>query len=76
VWLLGVAAWWAVAAAAAPGLAEPVLLYARILLLADVLLPFFPMTAYSGRRILEASPLAWGTLAAGTVALWVVAPAF
>jgi GNAT superfamily N-acetyltransferase len=73
---LGWLAWWAVAAGALPGLAEPVLLYARILLLADVLLPFFPMTAFAGRRMLEASPVAWGALAAGTVALWLVAPRF
>jgi L-amino acid N-acyltransferase YncA len=76
VWLLGAAAWWAVAAGAAPGIAQPVLLYARILLLADVLLPFFPMTAFSGRRILGSSPVGWGALAAGTVALWLVAPGF
>jgi len=71
---LGWLAWWAVAAGALPGLAAPVLLYARILLLADVLLPFFPMTAFSGRRVLESSPVGWGALAAGTVALWLVAP--
>lgn len=76
VWLLGAAAWWAVAAGAAPGLAEPLLIYARILHLADVLLPFFPNTAFSGRRILESSPMGWGVLAAGTVALWLVAPGF
>jgi GNAT superfamily N-acetyltransferase len=73
---LGWLAWWAVAAGVATDLAEPVLLYTRIMLLADVLLPFFPMTAFAGRRVLEASPLAWGALAAGTVALWLVAPAF
>ncbi len=72
---LGWLAWWAVAAGAAPVLAMPVLIYARIMLLADVLLPFFPMTAFAGRRVLEASPVGWGALAAGTVALWLVAPA-
>ena len=73
---LGWLAWWAVAAGVATGLAEPVLLYARIMLLADVLLPFFPMTAFAGRRVLEASAVGWGGLAAGTVALWLVAPGF
>jgi hypothetical protein len=72
--LLGLAAWWGVAAGVAPDLAEPVLLYARMMLLVDVLLPFFPMTAFSGRRMLEASPVGWGALAVVTVALWLVAP--
>ena len=69
---LGWLAWLAVAAGAAPDLATPVLFYARIMLLADVLLPFFPMTAFAGRRVLEASPVGWGAMAAGTVGLWVV----
>jgi L-amino acid N-acyltransferase YncA len=72
--LLGLAAWWGVAAGVAPDLAEPVLLYARMMLLVDVLLPFFPMTAFAGRRMLEASPVGWGVLAAVTVALWLVGP--
>ena len=74
--LLGAAAWWGVAAGVARDLAEPVLLYARMMLLVDVLLPFFPMTAFAGRRMLAASPVAWGALAAGTVALWFVPPGF
>ena len=72
--LLGLAAWWGVAAGVAPDLAEPVLLYARMMLLVDVLLPFFPMTAFAGRRMFEASPVGWGGLAAVTVALWLVGP--
>jgi len=59
--------WSAVAAAAAP-----VLFYARLMLLFDVLLPFFPMTAFAGRRVWEASRGAWVVLAVGTVALWMV----
>ena len=61
------AGWSAVAGAAAP-----VLFYARLLLLFDVLLPFFPMTAFAGRRVWEASRVAWAVAALGTVALWVV----
>jgi len=73
---LGAAAWWGVAAGVAQDLAEPVLLYARMMLLVDVLLPFFPMTAFAGWRVLEASPVGWALLAAGTLALWLVAPMF
>lgn len=42
------------------------------MLLFDVLLPFFPMTAFAGRRVWEASRGAWVVLAVGTVALWMV----
>ncbi len=57
---------------AVAGAAAPVLFYARLLLLFDVLLPFFPMTAFAGRRVWEASRVAWAVAALGTVALWVV----
>jgi hypothetical protein len=64
-------AWWADAAGVAAAVASPILFYARILLLVDVLLPFFPLTAFAGRRVLEASRLAWAALAVATVGLWV-----
>ena len=57
---------------AVAGAAAPVLFYARLMLFFDVLLPFFPMTAFAGRRVWEASRAAWAALAVGTVALWVV----
>lgn len=71
VLLLGWAAWFATSVPALAGVAGPVLAYACLLLLLDVLLPFFPMTAYAGRRMLEASRWGWGALAAATVGLWV-----
>jgi len=55
-----------------PALTASVAFYARLLLLFDVLLPFFPMTAFAGRRVLDASRPTWIALAVGTVALWVV----
>ncbi len=69
---LGWLAWWAVSAGVAPDVAPRVLLYARMLATFDVLLPFFPMTAFSGRRLLDASRPGWAALAAGTVGLWLV----
>lgn len=70
--LLGWAAW---GAAGVPGLAataDLVLLYARVLALFDVLLPFFPLTAFSGRRLWDASRPGWALLAVATAALWLV----
>lgn len=72
VLVLGWAAWWAAGVPALAFPADPVLLYARVLALLDVLLPFFPLTAFSGRRPWEASRPGWGLLAAATVALWLV----
>ena len=72
VLVLGWAAWFATGVPALAGLAGPVLAYACVLLLVDVLLPFFPMTAYAGRRMLEASRWGWAAMAAATVGLWVV----
>lgn len=68
---LGWVAQLATAWTASPDVAAPVLFYARFLLLFDVLLPVFPFTAFAGRRVLEASRLAWVALAVGTVGLWV-----
>ena len=72
VLLLGWAAWFATGVPALAGVAGSVLAYACILLLLDVLLPFFPMTAYAGRRMLEASRWGWAAMAAATVGLWAV----
>lgn len=72
VLVLGWAAWFATGVPALAGLAGPVLAYACVLLLLDVLLPFFPMTAYAGRRMLEASRWGWAAMAVATVGLWVV----
>ena len=68
-WAAQLLSGWSVVAAAS----APVLFYARLMLLFDVLLPFFPMTAFAGRRLWEASRVAWAVLALGTVALWAVA---
>ena len=72
VLLLGWAAWFATGVSALAGIAGTVLSYACLLLLLDVLVPFFPMTAYAGRRMLEASRWGWAVLAAATVGLWAV----
>ena len=64
-------AWWADAAGVAAAVASPILFYARSLLLVDVLLPFFPLTVFAGRRVFEASRTAWAALAVVTVGLWV-----
>lgn len=70
VLVLGWAAWFATGVPALAGVAGSVLAYACILLLLDVLLPFFPMTAYAGRRMLEASRWGWAVMAVATVGLW------
>jgi GNAT superfamily N-acetyltransferase len=70
VLVLGWAAWFATGVPALAGIAGPVLAYACVLLLLDVLLPFFPMTAYAGRRMLEASRWGWAAMAAATAGLW------
>ena len=67
---LGGLAVWALSAGVATGVASPALLYARIVALFDVLLPFFPLTAFSGMRMLQASRAGWALMAAATVALW------
>jgi L-amino acid N-acyltransferase YncA len=59
VLVLGWAAYLLAGWSAVAGAAAPVLFYARLLLLFDVLLPFFPMTAFAGRRVWEASRVAW-----------------
>lgn len=73
VMALGALAAWAVSAGVATGVASPLLLYARIMVLLDVLLPFFPLTAFSGMRMLQASRAGWALMAVGAIALWVVA---
>ena len=70
VLLVGWAAWFAAGVPSLAGTAGPVLAYACILLLLDVMLPFFPMTAYAGRRMLEASRWGWAAMAAATMGLW------
>ncbi len=42
---------------------------ARVLLVYDVLLPFFPMGCFNGKRILDWQPLIWGVMALATVGL-------
>ena len=59
------------ASTASAVVAAPVLFFARFLLIFDVLLPAFPVTAFAGRRVLEASRPAWAVLALGVVGLWV-----
>lgn len=59
----------AVANTAAAGL---MLNYIRVFLIFDVLLPFFPMASFNGRRVLDWNRYLWGILAAGTVALLLV----
>ena len=73
VMALGALAAWAVSADVATGVASPLLLYARIMVMLDVLLPFFPLTAFSGMRMLQASRVGWALMAVGAIALWVVA---
>ena len=71
VLVLGWAAWFAADLLGwAAGVAEMMLFYARVLLVFDVLLPFFPFTAFAGRRMLEASRAGWAAMAAATVGLW------
>lgn len=68
--VLGWAAWLAADLPGWAGVAEMALFYARILLVLDVWLPFFPFTAFAGRRMLEASRPGWAAMAAATVGLW------
>lgn len=42
---------------------------ARVMLLFEVLLPFFPLACYNGRRVLDWKPIGWAVIAAATVAL-------
>ena len=71
---LAVLAAWGVAAGVATSFAGPVSTYARILATFDVLLPFVPMTAFSGRRMWAASRVGWAALAAIVLALWAASP--
>lgn len=73
VLVLGALAAWALSAGVATGVASPLLLYARIVLMFDVLLPFFPLTAFSGMRMLQASRAGWTAMAVATIALWAIA---
>lgn len=41
----------------------------RVLLVYDVLLPFFPMGCFNGKRIFDWQPLIWGVMAVATVGL-------
>ncbi|GAB6089220.1 GNAT family N-acetyltransferase [Spirochaeta dissipatitropha] len=45
--------------------------YIRVMLIFEVLLPFFPFTAFNGRRVLDWRRQSWAVLAMGTVLLWV-----
>lgn len=69
---LGWAAYVLLQIGSGPAIVASVAFYARLLLLFDTLLPFFPMAAFSGQRILAASRPTWIALATGTVALWVL----
>ena len=73
VMALGALAAWALSADVATGVASPLLLYARITVMLDVLLPFFPLNAFSGMRMRQASRAGWALMAAGAIALWVSA---
>ena len=42
---------------------------ARVMLVFEVLLPFFPLACYNGRRVLDWKPIGWAVIAAATVAL-------
>lgn len=53
----------------ATGVASPLSLYARIVVMLDVLLPFFPLTAFSGMRMRQASRAGWALMAVGAIAL-------
>ncbi len=55
------------------GTLERAMQAARILLLFDVLLPFFPFGSFNGRRVLDYSRVLWVLLAAGVIAL-IVSP--
>lgn len=46
--------------------------YIRVFLIFDVLLPFFPMASFNGRRVLDWNRYLWALLAAGTAALLLV----
>jgi len=73
VMALGVLSAWALTAGVATGVASPLLLYARIVVMLDVLLPFFPLNAFSGVRMRQASRTGWALMAIGAIALWVIA---
>lgn len=45
--------------------------YVRILLLFEVLIPVFPFGCYNGRRVMDWRRPSWAVLAAGSILLWV-----
>lgn len=45
--------------------------YARVLLLFEVLIPTFPFACFNGRRVLDWRRPSWAVLALGTILLWV-----
>ncbi len=49
------------------------LVYARILLIFEVLLPFFPFTCFNGRRVMDWRRPSMGVLVVGTLLLWAAA---
>jgi GNAT superfamily N-acetyltransferase len=70
-WLLQVASGGAVELSPMLGGAVDMgLVFVRILLIFEVLLPVFPFACYNGRRVLEWRRASWGVMALGTVLLW------
>ena len=63
---------WALWAAEGTPAGDLMLNYIRVFLIFDVLLPFFPMASFNGRRVLDWNRYLWGLLAAGTAALLLV----
>ncbi|TVR89316.1 MAG: GNAT family N-acetyltransferase [Spirochaetaceae bacterium] len=69
---LGWALWAARASGTALGdsaLAALMLNYIRVLLVFEVLIPFFPMASFNGRRVLDWNRYLWALLAIGAAAL-------
>jgi len=67
---------WMTASEEGRALLDLALFYTRAFVLFDVLLVFFPFTAFNGRRILDWRAGVWAVLAAATVALWVLGYVF
>lgn len=63
---------WALWAAQGTLAGDLLLNYIRVFLIFDVLLPFFPMASFNGRRVLDWNRYLWALLAAGTAALLLV----